>query len=258
MTSPFHFTESEYPRSIYVSNISPEVSGSLLESYFLFSGSILRTALALNPDDTEATQHALIIFKDSESIDKALLLNGSPLSGREISLTRCSDVFHCPDDLNAPSAPEFSSTSATVTSYLGKALFSAKQGWDVASSSIKSFDEKAGVSKSVLKFNEEHGISSAAKDVTTRAGSVVSSINNKYHISDTVSTTFNTLKTKAMDVEPINKGYNVSRTTIEGFLSGVKSSYQQHASSVPQREVEVPEQQVENVATEDDCNYPEL
>ncbi|KAL0249247.1 hypothetical protein GEMRC1_004480 [Eukaryota sp. GEM-RC1] len=253
--TPFHLTESEYHKSIYVSNISAEVSGSLLESYFLFSGSIVRTALALNPGDHEATQHAVIVFQDTESVDKALLLNGTSLSDKEISLVRYSDVFHT-DDPHAPSAPEFSSSSATVTSYLGKALFSAKQGWDVASSSIKSFDEKAGVSNSVKQFNEEHGISSAAKDVTTRAGSVVSSINNKYEISDKVSTTFNTLKTKAMDVEPINKGYNVSRTTIGGFLSGVKSSYQQHASSVPQREVEVPEQQ--SISNEDDLNYPRL
>ncbi|KAL0215758.1 hypothetical protein P9112_007942 [Eukaryota sp. TZLM1-RC] len=235
---PFPLCASEASRAVYISNLSPQVTSQSLESYFGFSGTILRSVLQPNEHTQGGYLHSIIVFQDESSVTNSLSLHGSLLGQSPVTVSRVVDIFDCSSlDDHSPSAPSIddsvttptSNTTSSLGSFVGKALFTAKKGIDVAATQVKTFDQKVGVSRKVKQFDQEHGVSSSAKqfaDHTSKATkSAVNSVDTKFNISSRVKSTVSGFKSKAMSNDAIKKGVTTTRTTLGSFVDGVKSGY---------------------------------
>ncbi|KAL0228581.1 hypothetical protein RCL1_004724 [Eukaryota sp. TZLM3-RCL] len=267
---PFPIQAHEASRAIYVTNIASGITSDTLSSYFIFSGTVLRTAIAQDVYSECGFQCALLVFKEAEAVEKCLLLNGSPLNDVPINIFKYVDVFTLPTEYETnisyphdalPSAPPavVTPTTTSVTGFLGKALFATKAAVKVAHQKTNELDEKLGVSRSVKGFDQKHGISDAAKDVGSKVSTVASSINNQYQITSKVSSVFNTIKTKTLEIEPINKVCTTTKTAVTEFTTSVsQAAHEEELRHSGYTNLETQVQDYNNSGDNSSATYPTI
>eukprot|EP00899_Mesostigma_viride_P007702 jgi/Mesvir1/16933/Mv15792-RA.1 len=240
--------------TVIVTNVSPNATERNLTDFFSFSGEIESIELKTEAD---GTQTARVTFKNSKSLDTALLLTGAVIVDRAVSITAEAPASAAGEGVAAEgeaaeggsgTASAERSADAPAQAASSGAASSLKRAEDVVQAMLaKGYNLAAGSLSKARELDQKHQltarayakvkgvddslhISDTAKKVVDNVGSVVNVFDQKYHISETASSTINSAQQSAKAVA--NRA--MQNPTVAAGVGSVYGSLTKLASNVGQ------------------------
>ncbi|KAI8560729.1 hypothetical protein RHMOL_Rhmol04G0279000 [Rhododendron molle] len=188
-------------RTVKVGNVSLAASERDIKEFFSFSGDIQYVEMQR---ETETSQLAYITFKASQGADTAMLLTGSTIADRSISITAV-DNYQLPPD--APPTTPVTKTTATgsavkktedvVSTMLAKGFILGKDTLNKA----KSFDEwhhiTSNASATVASIDRTIGLSEKLSIGTAVVNEKVREMDERFQVSEITKSAFSAAEQKA-------------------------------------------------------------
>lgn len=153
--------------AITVTNVAPSAEESNLREFFSTAGEIERVRI-FNVA-TKSGRKAVIEFTHKEAVSAAVLLNGCLLLNHPLNIAECA--YPVSDDV-ANEGTTLNSFESKFAGFLGKTLLAGKQAMAAVKDfdernqitaktkeNIKAMDEKLQISSSMKKFDEKAGLS---------------------------------------------------------------------------------------------------
>lgn len=231
-------------RTVKVSNLSHKATERDIHDFFSFSGEIESIDVQ---SDGDGLKFALVTFKDSESLDTAVLLSGATIVDQIVSITEVED-YH-------PSAGTDSATPAVPAAGavgIGGAVTRAQdvisnmlaKGYDLgkdAMNKAKTFDEKHHLSSNatatVSSLDKKIGLSQKFSTGTAVVNEHVKAIDEKYQVSEKTRSAF-----VAAEQKVSNAGSALMKNkyifTSAAWVSGAFSKVTKAAGEVGQKAIE--------------------
>ncbi|XP_058213008.1 binding partner of ACD11 1-like isoform X3 [Rhododendron vialii] len=189
-------------RTVKVGNVSLAASERDIKEFFSFSGDIQYVEMQR---ETETSQLAYVTFKASQGADTAMLLTGSTIADRSISVTAVEN-YQLPPDA-PPTTPQVTKTTATgsavkktedvVSTMLAKGFILGKDTLNKA----KSFDEwhhiTSNASATVASIDRTIGLTEKISIGTAVVNEKVREMDERFQVSEITKSAFSAAEQKA-------------------------------------------------------------
>ena len=233
-------TEEQMPCTVVITGLpvlTPSETTAALTSTFASIGQVQHTIY--QQDGTH--QHAVVVLDTSEAATAACSMSGCDIMGSSVTIIRAQALQG--DDgtsQNGNTDSMFSKSKAATIGVGASAIVLGAQAAD----SLKSMDERAGISKTVnaaasattskvVELDTQLGVSQAVKKTAASASEAVKGIDQKYDISgrttraaSDASKAATNLANKALENPTVSKGW--------GFLRGIGRSAMNAANTMVQ------------------------
>lgn len=182
-------------RAVLVRNISHVATSAAIDEFFSFCGTVsdhrIRT-IAPIPPSTEPTLEAVVIFSDERVRDDALVLSGSSIVDRPVTIDRLPPTY----DFSRPLPPTPAASPGLFAAFGD--LFSG------VGTAVAGELDKAG---KVLDSATDVGVLKAAKDrvaaTAARTREIAEELDDKWHVRNSVLNTVETGKARASEVATV-------------------------------------------------------
>ncbi|KAJ8631974.1 hypothetical protein MRB53_025310 [Persea americana] len=191
-------------KTVKVSNVSLRASEQDLKEFFSFSGDIEYVEMQSMNEDS---QIAHVTFKDLQGAETALLLSGSTIADRSVTIAPASD-YQLPPTASAPPAEKKAVGGAesavqkaedVVTSMLAKGFILGKD----ALSKAKELDEKhqftSTASAKVADLDKRIGLSEKISVGTSVVNDKFKEMDQKYQVSEKTKSALTAAEQKVSD-----------------------------------------------------------
>ncbi|RWR87314.1 binding partner of ACD11 1-like protein [Cinnamomum micranthum f. kanehirae] len=191
-------------KTVTVSNVSLRASEQDLKEFFSFSGDIEYVEMQ---STNEESQIAHVTFKDPQGAETALLLSGSTIADRSVTIAPASD-YQLPPTASAPPAEKKAVGGAesavqkaedVVASMLAKGFILGKD----ALSKAKELDEKhqftSTASAKVADLDKRIGLSEKISVGTTVVNDKFKEMDQKYQVSEKTKSALTAAEQKVSD-----------------------------------------------------------
>lgn len=231
-------------RTVKVSNLSHKATDRDIHDFFSFSGEIESIDVQ---SDEDGLKVAFVTFKDSESLDTAVLLSGATIVDQIVSITEVED-YHPSADANSatPVVPAAGAVGigGAVTKAQDVISNMLAKGYDLgkdAMNKAKTFDEKlqlsANATATVSSLDKKIGLTQKFSTGTAVVNEHVKAIDEKFQVSEKTRSAF-----VAAEQKVSNAGSALMKNkyifTSAAWVSGAFSKVTKAAGEVGQKAIE--------------------
>ena len=209
--------EADCPR-ILVTNIAPTTTEEAIRDFFAFCGEIIQFQIYTTSGNTgvgdgkdQAAKEAVIKFESGGAANTACLLNNALIDGRNVTVA----LFSLPEEQNLPqrtgktSSTRGTGSTSSFSSVLGNISATSLALASTVVSKVQSVNEKYKVSETV---------STGASNAWRESKRVASDLDTRYKVKENVSSAVQATKKKVSSIaSSLSKSPQMSSSTQAEF-----------------------------------------